>query len=87
MLLTSSGSTFLGVILTLAVLCLYIDEKSNFIISILFEQLGRFKGKLIKEQNNIKTRREKFENSENYLFIKKRFNNRSITQPCHKHRL
>lgn len=85
MLLTSSGSTFLGVILTLAVLCLYIDEKSNFIISILFEQLGRFKGKLTKEQNNIKTRREKFENSENYLFIKNSLKSDSITDQSRNH--
>lgn len=66
-----SGDTFLGVILTLNVLCLFYEKNSssNFILRILLEQWGKFKNTLESLQKSITKDLLRFQSGEKYQTI------------------
>lgn len=61
-----STQTFIGVLLTLNVLCIFLDKSNNFIFALLEDQNERFVKRLIQCQDKIKKEIEAFKNSADY---------------------
>ena len=64
--LLGSTQTFIGVLLTLNVLCIFLDKSNNFIFALLEDQNDRFVKRLIQCQDKIKKEIEAFKNSDDY---------------------
>lgn len=66
-----STQTFIGVLLTLNVLCLFLDKNNNFIFSLLEDQNQRFVKRLIECQSKIQSEIDAFQDSSDYKDFQK----------------
>lgn len=67
----NKGETFLGVILTLNVLCLFFKDESNFIFGVLNKLWAKLKNELENLQKSVSADEEKFQNDKRYKALRK----------------
>lgn len=67
----NNSATFLGVLLTLNVLCIFYNPKGNFILGTLIAQKDRFKLRLSNLENGLKKIQKSFLDSNNYKSVAK----------------
>jgi len=64
------SATFLGVLLTLNVLCVFYNPSGNFILGTLISQKDRFKKRLSRLQRQLLEKKKAFMESDDYLTVK-----------------
>ena len=69
MIILSQSETFLGVLLTLNVLCIYAERNNNFILRLLTEQSQKFKESLSQIKDRLDQRIKDFKQSKEYTKI------------------
>ena len=67
--LLEKSQTFIGVIMTLNVLCIFLDEKNNFIMRLVAGMSGRLISYLADFERKIADSINKFKESESYLKV------------------
>lgn len=67
----NNSATFLGVLLTLNVLCIFYNPKGNFILGTLINQKDRFKKRLSNLENKLRKIQKSFLESDNYKSVVK----------------
>lgn len=78
--LLGSSQTFVGVLLTLNVLCIFLDKENNFILNLLNAQNRRLVSKLVKLEKSIISEIRNFQNSEEYKTVNSIASNKSDYQ-------